>query len=615
MRFCGNKLRQIQSAVWLLVGLCLFPGIAQAAEPEKPAIDWEKEREFWSFKKPQKSELPDVDDRTWPKSRIDYFVLEKLAERKLSFSQPAGKEVMARRLFFDLNGLPPTPTEVAAFVGDERPDAYRILVDDLLGRRAFGERLASIWMNVARYAEDQAHQVGGNTTLNYPNAYRYREWVIGAFNSDMPYDQFISRQLAVDLLEPDNKRDLVALGFLGLGHKYYSRSRLEVQADEWAEKVDTVTRTFLGLTVACARCHDHKYDPITTEDYYGLAGIFASVKMVNKSTDGVYEKANTKADKMQTATLHLVEDDTTKTLNVFYRGDVNQKGPEVRHRYLSLFSGGKPTEFKNGSGRAELAGVIIARDNPLTARVMVNRIWALVFGKPLVGTPGNFGKLGQLPTHPALLDDLAVRFMENGWSIKWLVRELVTSATYRQSSLDGKEFAEIDPDNQFLWRMNRRRMTLEQFRDGVLAVSGQLDPKGGLSLELSDEKNLKRTVYSHVSRRELNKTMALFDYPDANVHAAQRFVSMTATQKLFVMNSPFIMSQAGALARNVAINGSDKSDAARIGHAFELLYSRKPTKIETDLGLSFLKGGGDSVSRWEQYAHALLAGNEMMYVD
>ena len=578
------------------------------------AIDWDNAREFWSFKAPQAAVAPEVQNRAWPLTKTDRFILAALEERGLKPSESASDQQLLRRIFFDLAGMPPSPEESIRW-GDLSGARFGALVDELLNRRSFGERLASMWLNVARYAEDQAHMVGSNSSLTYPNAYKYRAWVIEAFNADLPYDDFIRHQLAIDLIEPDNQKDLAALGYMGLGHKYYSRSRLEVQAEEWAEKVDTLSRSLLGLTVACAQCHDHKYDPVTMQDYYGLAGVFANLKMVNKSPDGVYEKKGTKADQMSEKTMHLVEDTAeAKDLNIFLRGDVKSKGPVVPRRFLQIFAHDEPVPFQDGSGRRELATAIASRDNPLTARVMVNRVWAMFFGRGLVGTTSNFGTLGDRPTHPALLDDLAVRFMDNGWSVKWLVRELVTSATYRQSSSVNADNERLDEANQYLWRMNRRRLSIEQFRDAVLNVSGSLDTSGGKSLELSDYKNLRRTVYARVSRLELNKTLMLFDYPDANVHSDQRSDSTTAPQKLYVMNNPFLLNRAKDFAARLNDAADNASD--RIEVAYQLAFARRPSEVERSLGLKYLSFEADGqTTAMERYAHALLAANEMMFID
>jgi len=577
-------------------------------------IDWTKAREHWSFVPPKARDLPKVQDKAWPRTRVDHFILASMEAKELTPSREADARTLIRRLSFDLTGLPPTAEEVRSFVNDSRPDAYARLVDDLLGRRAFGERMASVWLNLARYAEDQAHQVGNNSSLNYPNAWRYRDWVIAAFNADLPYDAFIQKQLAVDLIEPQNKADLAALGFLGLGHKLYARGRLDVQAEEWAEQVDTVSQTFLGLTVACARCHDHKFDPITARDYYAMAGVFASMQMVNLRPDGKEEDGKTMADKMDRGTLHIVRDLKPNDLPIYDRGDVETPGKTVPRGWLQVLSKGEPVKFQQGSGRAELARQITDPTNPLTARVMVNRVWDLLFGKPLARTTSNFGAMGDKPTHPELLDDLAIGFMQNGWSVKHLIRELVMSATYRQSSSGSAANAQLDEANDHLWRMNRRQLGIESWRDAIMATAGTLTLEGGPSQNLDSSAHHQRTIYSQVSRRELNKTLMLFDYPDANVHAARRSSSTTPTQKLFVMNSPFIIEQSKKLARRLQQTGND--DASRIRHAYELLFAREPEAEELAIAQEFLKQpGGSDFTAWEQFAQALLATNEMLYVD
>jgi hypothetical protein len=598
----------------LLTLSLLLCATAQAAVPAM--IDWDAARQHWSFVSPKAQSLPKVKDRAWPRERVDHFILAQLEKRDLTPASAADSRTLIRRVTLDLTGLPPTPEEVAAFVTDERPDAYARLVDGLLARRAFGERMASLWLNLARYAEDQAHQVGNNSSLSYPNAWRYRDWVVSAFNTGLSYDEFIKKQLAVDLIEPQNKADLPALGFLGLGHKLYARSRLDVQAEEWAEKVDAVSQTFLGLTVGCARCHDHKFDPITMRDYYALAGVFASVQMVNLRPDGKDESNKVNADKMDADTLHIVRDEPSRDLPVYDRGNMDAPGTvKVPRGYLQILSRGQPVNFKHGSGRGDLAEQIANASNPLTARVMVNSIWGMLFGKPLARTTSNFGVTGDKPTHPELLDDLALRFMQNGWSVKKVMRELVLSATYRQSSQGSAANAQLDEPNENLWRMERRRLSIEQYRDAVLAVSGDLDVTGGTSVELDAVNHHKRTLYSKISRRELNKTLMLFDYPDANVHAARRSVSTTPTQKLFVLNSAFILGQAKALAHRIQQSAED--DTARIHNIYALLFAREPLAEEAALAKTFLQetatDGG--LSGWEQFAQALLATNEMLYVD
>ncbi len=393
-------LRGFGDLAGLAVGLCVAWPNAEAGDPSKAtSIDWAKAREWWAFQPPVKPKLPTVSNSAWPSQQLDYFVLAKIEAKQLTLSPQASKRVLVRRLFFDLTGLPPTPDEMADFLADETDDAYERLVEKLMQRRAFGERLASMWLNNVRYAEDQAHQVGGNTAFFYPNAFRYREWVIDAFNGDIPYDDFIRKQLAADFLQGTSARDLPALGFIGLGHKYYDRNRLAVKAEEWAEQVDTLTRSLLGLTVACARCHDHKYDPFTQKDYYALAGVFASTDLVDRMADGSEIKKNAETAKKRINTIHMVRDVKPKDLHVFLRGNTDVKGDLVPRRFIRVLSKNEPKPFIQGSGRLELAESVVSPNNPLTARVIVNRAWAMFFGRGLVITPSNFGQLGAAPSH------------------------------------------------------------------------------------------------------------------------------------------------------------------------------------------------------------------------
>ena len=609
--------------IWLstaLAGLFSYffvvcPRIGNAENKAEAQIDWAMAREWWAFQSPTKAELPQINQAAWPSRRIDHFVLAKLEAKKLSPSPAATKHTLARRLYLDLTGLPPTPEKMRAFLGDETDGAYEMLVEKLMQRTAYGERLASMWLNKARYAEDQAHQVGGNTAFFYPNAFKYRKWVIDAFNNDLPYDDFIRKQLAADLEKDKSVTDLPALGFIGLGHKFYNRNRLTVKAEEWSEQVDTLTRAFLGLTVACAQCHDHKYDPVTQKDYYALAGVFASTDLVDRMEDGSEIKKDSEAHKKRIGIIHIVRDTKPKDLHVFLRGNTETKGDLVKRRFLKVLTQNEPKSFTQGSGRLELAEAIADPNNPLTARVIVNRVWSIFFGRGLVATPSNFGQLGSLPSHSELLDDLAVRFMENNWSIKWLVRELVLSSTYQQNSQIISRNELIDPTNIYLWRMNRRRLSVEQWRDSILAASDNLDRRGGESLELTDAKNVRRTIYGRISRKKLSDILIQFDYPDANVHSAKRSDTTTAIQKLFIINSSFMVEQAKGLAKRIT-GDSSATDLTHIQSTYALLYNRQPTREETDLGLAFLRLPTEGkLTRWEQYSHALLAANEMMFVD
>src|SRR5687767_14946913 len=317
----GKRLSAEEIAVikqWIDSG-AHWPG-SQETEPTiavaKDKLITEADRAFWSFQPPRKTERA-YSDR-WIREPLDGMVLARMREKGLEPSPETSRATFIRRVTFDITGLPPTPEEVDSFAADQNPDAHRRLVDRLLASPRFGERLASTWLPLARFAEDQAHQVGSDTKFFYPNAYKYREWVIDAFNRDLPYDQFILKQIAADKADGPQSPDLAALGFLGLGPKYYNRNRLEVMSDEWEDRVDTVTRTTMGLTVACARCHDHKFDPISAHDYHALAGVFASTKMVNRTADGQVQKGDLQGDKMHPGTPHVVEDEVNaQNLNLF----------------------------------------------------------------------------------------------------------------------------------------------------------------------------------------------------------------------------------------------------------------------------------------------------------
>lgn len=596
------------------------PPVAETDAAANDGIDWAAARSHWAFVPPQRPELPPLassanSQASPPTGRLDLFVRSRLEREGLLPSPQADRRVLVRRLSFDAIGLPPSPEEVAAFEADESPDAYERLIDRLLAAPKYGERWARLWLDLARYGEDQAHIVGDDRSLCYPNAYIYRDWVIAALNADMPYDEFVTLQLAADRTTPDNPADDVALGFLGLGPKYYSRGSLEVMAEEWDDRVDTVTRSLVGLTVACARCHDHKFDPIATEDYYALAGVFASTQMYNRPLDDKAEKGKNGQAKNPEQSVHIVRDDSPRDLNVFIRGDVKSKGPVVRRRFLQVLGSGQPHPFEHGSGRLDLARAIVDPANPLTARVIVNRLWAQAFGRPLVATPSNFGTHGEPPTHADVLDELAVRLVANGWSLKSLHRELFTSATYRQSSHAGAAAQARDPANVLLSHANRRRLSVEAWRDGLLSAAGVLETRiGGPSIDPDKPDERRRTIYSRASRLELNKMLAMFDYPDPNVHSERRVETTTPLQKLFVMNGPLVVASAERFAARLAREAPPNA-AERIDYAYRLLYGRAATDDERRLGAEYVAATGNDAAAWSQYAQVLLAANETLFVD
>ncbi len=772
------------------------PDAKQAnTERKLGTIDVDEARRFWSFQPVRKPEPPDVNGQTSATTPIDRFILAKLEENRLKPAAAADKRTLIRRATFDLIGLPPTPEEINAFVNDDSTDAYAKLIDRLLASPHYGEAQARHWLDIARYAEDQAHTfaVKPNT-----NAFRYRDWVIDAFNSDLPYDRFVKLQIAADLMD-DGSADAVkqraALGFFGLGAQYYKNSdAAKAAADELDDRVDTLTRGFLGLTVSCARCHDHKFDPIPTQDYYSIAGIFwssklATVSMASKEEQQRYEdgqkkvqaaeknvkdllqgekdklinarieelpqyfiaawkceerrltqpdftpEMQAKADHLDSGCLnrltkfmnrkgkaipaldawrrnlpkagapaeppadvvkaaqefanavksalakaadkskdemmvglfgekgvfpitdeeivtkmpadckkkyetrkreqtevaktvppmppsaHGLAEATPVDLKVYIRGNPAKQGDLAPRRFLEILAGDARPAFKKGSGRLELAEAIADPKNPLTARVMVNRIWQHHFGRGIVGTPSNFGALGERPTHPELLDYLAARFVESGWSIKQLHREIMLSSVYRQSSERNPQATQTDPENRLLWRMNRQRLTVEEFRDALLAVSGSLDAAmGGPTTNLESASNVRRTVYAKISRHDLNGLLRLFDFPDANITSDRRSETTVPQQQLFVLNSPFMVSRAKAFSARLKNEGGD--DTARIRRAFVLAFGRPATDDDIKVGLHYLNGkdsekesAGNKLTRWERYAQTLLASNEFLYVD
>jgi hypothetical protein len=586
--------------------LCRFPIMALAmilspAFGDESPYDYGEAQKFWAFQPPRSVSLESTPSG-WALKKADRFVLKRLEENGLQPNPEADSRTLLRRVSYDLTGLPPDWESL-------RDLPYEEQVKRLLHSPHFGERWARLWLDVARFAEDQAHIVGNNNSLTYPNAYRFRDWVIGALNRDLPYDDFLRQQLAADLIAPDNAAMHQALGFMGLGPKYYRRGDLAVMADEWEDRIDTLTRGVMGLTVACARCHDHFYDPIPTSDYYALAGVFASTEMFNRPiVDDCEMQKDGNAKKPDDAE-HLVrEAKEMKDLPVFDRGDVSSPGPKVERGFLTVLGGGERTTFSRAnSGRLDLANEIVSPQNPLTARVWVNRVWGELFGQPIVSTTSNFGKLGGKPTHPELLDDLSWRFMHEGdWSLKWLVEELVLSATYRQSSELVAEKAEKDPANESLWRMNRRRLPVEMWRDSLFAAGGDLDRTiGGPSFQASDPDSNRRAVYASISRLQLDPMLALFDFPDPNLHSPSRSETTTPIQKLFLMNHPLIVGRARALASRMK-----GSPAESIETGYRLLFGRSPDPGEKQLGLVYLKENS-----LEDYAQALLSLNEFAWLD
>jgi hypothetical protein len=647
-----------------------FPGPSVVVAKE--GIDLVAGRNFWSFQPLVTRDPPSVRDQSWPTGRVDRFLLAGMETHSLAPSPRADRRTLIRRVTFDLIGLPPTLDEVEAFVTDTRPDAYERLVERLLGSPRHGERSGRAWLDLVRYcdvAEEWAEAKGAR--------WLYRDWVVRAMNEDLPYDAFVQKQLAADLMPGTPPADRAALGFLGLSPNYWKELKLDhnvikgVVAEEWEERLHTLGSTFLGLTVACARCHDHKFDPIGAQDYYALAGVLASIRQadisllpdeldkpvraararlqaieskraalgkkkgpeVEKQLAGLTAEATKlratphlnepMAAGIVEASLHVVPDGPHRTrleyksapqdVSMQVRGNPASAGPVVPRRFLAVLSPEGGRKFEKGSGRLELAQALVTDSQALAARVIVNRVWAQHFGAGLVRTPSDFGRQGDRPTHPELLDDLAARFVANGWSLKWLRRELVLSAAYRQSSrtVDRSKVG-LDPDNRWLARMGRRRLEVEAWRDAVVSVAGGLDDTlGGPALDIDRADNSRRTLYASIKRRELPDLLRLYDFPDPTTHSAARLPTTTPLQQLFILNSDFMRRQSAALASRLAATPGD--DASRIRAAYRLLYARPATEKEVRLGSAYLSEGG--AEAWRQYAQVLLGSNEFLYVD
>ncbi|HTE19823.1 MAG TPA: DUF1549 and DUF1553 domain-containing protein, partial [Armatimonadota bacterium] len=615
----------------------------------------------WSFRPLREPKTPLVKNWAWVRTPVDAFVLARLEARKLKPAPPADRRTLIRLATFDLIGLPPTPSEVDAFLADSAPGAFARVVDRLLASPHYGERWGRHWLDVARYADSN----GLDENVAHANAWRYRDYVVSSFNRDKPYDQFLLEQLAGDLLPavedvPTRHERLTATGFLVLGPKVLAEvDSKKMEMDIVDEQVDTVGRAVMGLTLGCARCHDHKFDPITTEDYYALAGVFKSTRsMVNftkpaqwhensLATDG--DKARLAAHTKQVADAKTaiasmvaaakaivpapapgaappkdeealfpeatraelkrrreelarleasppelpsamgVTEGTVADVPVHVRGSHLALGKQVARRFPVVLAGEQqaPLEAKQ-SGRLQLARWLVGKEHPLTSRVMANRIWRWHFGQGLSRSTDNFGRLGEPPTDPALLDWLAVRFMKVGWSLKKMHRLLMLSSTYAMSSAHDPRAASVDPENRLHWRAEVRRLEAEAVRDALLAVSGTLDrTMGGSLLTLKNREfvfdhtsrdatrydSLRRSIYLPVIRNNVYDVFQLFDFADPAVLEGNRPTTTVAPQALFMMNSDLVHGAAEAMADRLLERG-ELDDPGRIRLLYLQAYAR-----------------------------------------
>jgi hypothetical protein len=669
-------------------------GTLPPVEPVSPPYDWGKARQHWAFQPLKDPEPPKVNAVAWNKSAIDRFIKAKLDEQGLTPQPPAAKLALIRRATYDLTGLPPAPRDVDAFLADTSPKAFEKVVDRLLASQQYGERWGRHWLDVVRYADTS----GDNSDFPVPSMYRYRNYVIHSFNADKPYDQLIREQFAGDLLATKDREHwqekIVATGYLANSRRFGSRIKeFHLTIDD---TIDNLGKGVLGLTVGCARCHDHKFDPIPTKDYYALYGIFQSSKYAHAGTeiyphtygfvalggdeqtrkltaletelsgldnriedlkagkikdvpkDQLRQAQSEAADKVRKLSAqypylqkaYAVTEGVPVNARVMVKGDPAALGPRVPRGFLTILGGQQVPPEEKGSGRLELAGWLTDPKNLLTARVIVNRVWLWHFGRGIVATPDDFGIRGERPSNPELLDYLASRFIEDGWSFKKLHKRIMLSRTYQMASGPNDRNATKDPKNAFNWKFNRRRLEAEEIRDSLLAVSGNLDPAMGAEHPFPPEMEWKysqhrpfmasydtnkRSVYLMQQRIRKQPFLDLFDGADPNAVTGLRPVSTTALQALFTMNDGFFHQQADTLAVRAGMAYS--SDAARLRFAYRLLYGRAPSPSEIEDARTFLtrdrqtvKDTGIPEERWNREAWAslmrvLLSTNEFLTLD
>jgi cytochrome c553 len=700
---------------WILMG-APDPRVSRDIIVES-TIDLEEGRKHWAFQAPVKSAPPAVSDHSWARNEVDRFILAKLEEHKLSPSPDAAPATLLRRLNYDLIGLPPKPSELDAFLNSWKSDpdtAIATKVDELLALPQYGERWGRHWLDVARYAES----TGKDVNFIYPHAWRYRDYVIDSFNADKPYDEFVREQISGDLLptpsDDDWQENLIATGFLALGTKGLNEPNpRQFRMDVVDEQIDTMSKAFLGLTVSCARCHDHKTDPIPTADYYALAGILKSTETYYGTTSALQNKRpsnlldlplpdevsasrtyspreieeleeklaalrrgsserrgpngqasmNSQQNRMRTRAqissitqildsvnpdgtpislaMGVLDVETPANANVLVRGETENPAQEIERGFLQVLNFSETTEIKEGqSGRRELAEWISSRDNPLTARVMVNRIWQRLFGEGLVSSANNWGTTGQAPSHPELLDYLALQFMESDWSVKSLIREIVLTRTYQLGSGYSPENFSSDPENRLHWRSTPRQLDAEALRDAMLLAGGNIEYQrpnasevtqysGGRASRQVDPSSFDRltyrSVYLPLIRDMLPESLALFDFPDPSAPNPGRDETNMPSQALYLLNGAFVTKQAEAMADLLMKRFGDREQ--RIRSAFVLAYSRPATSDEVEGCTRYFQQFNSTASRTisdpkqveqlatEAFCQALLSSAEFRILD
>jgi len=671
----------------------------------KSGMSLEEGRKFWPFQPIKDSPVPKVKDTSWPSTALDNFILARLETTGVTPAAVADSRTLLRRVTFDLTGLPPTPAEMAAFLADLSPQAFAKVVDRLLESPRYGERWGRHWLDVVRYADT----CGNASDYPVPQAHLYRDWVIGAFNRDLLYNQFLRDQIAGDLIaggsDAERNDRVMATGYLAIARRF-GGDRVGEHHLTLEDTIDNLGRAILGSSISCARCHDHKFDPFTTSDYYGLYGIFSSTRYpfpgaevggrqedfvplippaetaallkahketlalieanvktlelaeaeAKKSPDGADKKARVaaaikavaearkkRADIQASAPVlpnaYAVAEAKPANAKTHIRGDPKRLGDEVPRHFPAIL-GGQQLPKDAGSGRMQLAEWIADPKNPLTARVMVNRIWQQHFGRGIVQTPNDFGRQGKAPTHPELLDFLAARFIENGWSIKKMHKLILLSKTWQLASSDTPSGTKLDPNNDLFWKFTRRRLDAEAIRDTMLFVSGELDEKTAGGHPFPPAKNWgftqhapfvavyetrRRSVYLMQQRLRKNPYLALFDGADPSSSTGTRLPSTTPLQALFMMNDPLAHNLATKFAQRVLTDAKDES--GRVGVAYQLALNRPPSSEESQECVEFLQryrarlltlktpANQQELATWAAFSRALMSANEFVFVD
>jgi hypothetical protein len=632
---------------------------------------------LWSYQPLSQPKTPLVRNKEWPRDPVDTFILAKMEARSLKPAPSAATETLIRRLCFDLIGLPPQLSDLAG-LSEWSDEKYAALVDRLLASRHYGEHWGRHWLDVARFAESNGND-GLSRNASFPHAWRYRDYVIQAFNEDRPYDVFVKEQIAGDLLPADSlsqrDRQLIATGFLAIGSKPAKAMNDNFEMDVVADQINVIGHGILGLSIGCARCHDHKTEPIPTRDYYALAGIFkssetlwgaaahqgltahqtalhplkkaprvkprAEVELIIKGNKPSKTPAKSSFNYAVDAALAMGIRDakTIADCKLNIGGESKKLGPAVPRGFLSA-SSIADTEFKPSatqSGRLQLAEWLTHPQHPQTARVMTNRVWLHLFGEGLVRTPDDFGISGERPTHPELLDHLTNRFIQSGWSIKQLIRDIVLSRTYQQSSQASAESLAADPENLLQTRHQRRRLSAESVRDAILVASGSLNPQPGLGSLIQHRDVLinelaplhqpsdHRSIYLLLLRNSMPPELTPFNLPDALTVTGKRNASTLATQSLYLLNNDFIVKQSATFASRLI--SQTKNDATRLHQAYRQALTRQPTNSENqrdldwlhEMDLTLVSEHPDTTKRekiiWAAFCQALLASNELRYVD